>query len=285
MGVGVVASPSQDLYAPSTVVSETQTGDDASYIHRVDTPTPRAWLVSNLLSMDDADALPLLAADRHDPSRTALLPPGIRGQGGTLSGRKVGLEDGWVSDTDGAATTVEQVHPGFLRIHVNSAHGGYLAVSENWMPGWEATLVTNGERRAAPVVRTNVTFLGVPVRPGEVTVELRYRPASARFGLLISALAALLLLALSFPAVRRPLATVRVNLRARVMRFWSVLPCSRSRQSPSPCGYSGSAIRNCAATRRSADSSAWSRCPTSFGQRLRSRNRTRWRAMSFKAPG
>ena len=105
---------------------------------------------------------------------------------------------------------VEQIAPGRLRIHVKSENGGYLVVSENWLPGWQATIQEGDLRTEAPVLRTNLTFLGLPVGAGEQTVELSYRPASVRWGLLISGLTILLLAGAM--VVRRRRVNLPVNL-------------------------------------------------------------------------
>ena len=48
-----------------------------------------------------------------------------------------------------------------------------LVVSENWLPGWRATV--DGETR--PVLRANHTLQAVPLEGGSSRVVLEYRPA------------------------------------------------------------------------------------------------------------
>jgi uncharacterized membrane protein len=163
---------------------------------------PRAWLVGSVISIEDRDAAAFLDGGRVNPGQTAVLPPPVRGQG-----RPVGLEDGWLANTDGSQTQVEQVARGFLRIRVSSS-GGLLVVEESWAPGWEATVVRDGSRQSAPLLRANLSLLGVPVGPGEVTVELRYRPLRAQPWLPLAALALLALAALAWPVSRRRLAAL-----------------------------------------------------------------------------
>ena len=68
-------------------------------------------------------------------------------------------------------------------------------VSENWLPGWQATVRREGDEASAPapVLRADLTFLGVPLDSGHSVVELSYRPASVRLGLLISGITLALL--------------------------------------------------------------------------------------------
>ena len=203
-GTQYVLTTRDDLYAASEVVAElpgaaqaeAAAGDAAavpgpSLVHRLVESHPRAWVVSSLRTADDAAALPQLGDGGLDLARTALLPPAVNG-----SGRPTGLEDGVLANAGPSEVRVEQLAPGRLRIHVKSENGGYLVVSENWLPGWQATIQEGGPSAApveAPVLRTNLTFLGLPVAAGEQTVELSYRPASVRWGLLIGGLTILLL--------------------------------------------------------------------------------------------
>jgi len=218
-GTQYVLTTRDDLYAASQVVAElpgsarTGTAAAPSLIHQLAENHPRAWVVNSLATADDASAPARLGDGNLNLAQTALLPPAISG-----SGRPIGLEDGILSNAGSSETRVEQIAPGQLRIHVRSEYGGYLVVSENWLPGWRATVREGAPSTAsratvarlqhayqgspsaqdaspveAPVLRTNLTFLGLPVAAGESTVELVYRPASVRGGLLISGLTILLL--------------------------------------------------------------------------------------------
>ena len=210
-GVQYVLTSRDDLYSPSQVVAELPgsagTGTDAaaaatadpSLIHQLTESHPRAWIVNSLSTADDASAPARLSDGNLDLAQTALLPPAVNGVG-----RPIGLEDGVLVNAGASEARVEQVAPGHLRIRVKSENGGYLVVSENWLPGWQAE-VREGAPSApapstqgalpvkAPVLRTNLAFLGLPIAAGEKTVELRYRPASVWGGLLISGLTILLL--------------------------------------------------------------------------------------------
>lgn len=72
---------------------------------------------------------------------------------------------------------------------------GYLVITQNAMPGWRAWV--NGEPR--DLFLADSLFQCIPVQGGQ-TVDLRYEPASFRFGLFVSllALAGLLFTALTF---------------------------------------------------------------------------------------
>jgi hypothetical protein len=68
-----------------------------------------------------------------------------------------------------------------------------LVVSQNWLPGWTATV--GGVE--APVVRVNHSLQGVPVPEGTHEVHLAYRPGSVFNALWISGISVLLLLGLA----------------------------------------------------------------------------------------
>jgi hypothetical protein len=67
---------------------------------------------------------------------------------------------------------VDTYHPGYARITLDGAPpaGSALVVSENWYPGWRATV----DGRPAEVARTDVTFMGIPLAAGSKTIELTF---------------------------------------------------------------------------------------------------------------
>jgi uncharacterized membrane protein YfhO len=57
-----------------------------------------------------------------------------------------------------------------------------LVVSDNWFPGWKATV----DGHDADVQRVDYVMRGVRVGPGAHTVDFRYAPASWRIGWIVS---------------------------------------------------------------------------------------------------
>jgi 4-amino-4-deoxy-L-arabinose transferase-like glycosyltransferase len=170
--------------------------DSTSFLHRLAQPTARAWIANVVQRLEDGAALPLLADARFDPSITAILPP-LTDAGGRASF----ISEGLLATPGQNSVAMQVLAPGRLRFDIQSQHGGLLVISENWMPGWQATVRRPGEEASSPtpVLRADVAFLGVPVGPGDSIVDVSYRPASVRVGLLISgALLALLALALAW---------------------------------------------------------------------------------------
>ncbi|MGC8878081.1 MAG: YfhO family protein, partial [Anaerolineae bacterium] len=75
--------------------------------------------------------------------------------------------------------------PEEISVVVSTDAPGYLVLFDTFYPGWEATV----DGQPAPILRANLMFRAVPVKPGEHRVEFRYQPVSLRIGAWISAVA------------------------------------------------------------------------------------------------
>ncbi len=139
---------------------------------------PRAFLSHSYRVMNDrGQLLRFMTSPRFDPRRELLLeetplfrssdPPGLRAEDQCTIIRYDGEE---------------------IAIRTESSEDGLLFLSENFYPGWEATV--DGKR--VEVMRANYTFRAVPVPAGQHDVLFRYRAEPFRKGLLLSALALLL---------------------------------------------------------------------------------------------
>ena len=207
-GVEHVLNSQPGLYQPAELLAELPGTDGASYLHRLAQPAPRAWVVNAVQSLEDGPALPLLADARFDPSATALLPPVT-----DTAGRAGFSPEGLLALPGQNTIQLQQLAPGRLRVDVQSERGGLLMVSENWLPGWQATVRREGDEESAPaaVLRADVAFLGVPINPGHSVVELTYRPASVRLGLMISGVTLALLLGVLVWLTRSRVRAARVR--------------------------------------------------------------------------
>ncbi len=96
-------------------------------------------------------------------------------------------EDG--NTTPGAAT-VESESPSELRIVVPNTPPGILVLADLWYPGWTATV----NAVDTPVFPVDGIFRGVEIGEGAHEAVFRFQPASFRYGLIVSAAAALFLL-------------------------------------------------------------------------------------------
>ncbi len=90
---------------------------------------------------------------------------------------------------------IDDYAPTQMRMRTDALAPALLVLSENWYPGWRATV--NGAPQVVQVV--NDIQRAVPVPAGEATVEFAFAPASLRWGW-IAAAAGLVLLAVIFGA-------------------------------------------------------------------------------------
>jgi len=130
---------------------------------------PRAYVVSRALKAADEDeALRLLEAKDFVPRTMVVLQaaevPRTGEGGGSVS---------WTSrDSDRFELAVE------------TSSDSILVVSDTDYPGWEADV----DGVSTPILRANLAFRAVALTAGKHQVRMRFRPASARTGLLVSLL-------------------------------------------------------------------------------------------------
>jgi hypothetical protein len=207
-----LGSPYQLLAAfpqAKTAEADPPAQPDVTYLHRLTQPHARAWLATESRIVDDRTALKLLA-DRanFDPDRTVLLANDApaaptRAAGAAAAPPEAASASSQVA-AGAAGVRLSQPTPGTIVADVGAQAGSWLVVSENWMPGWQATLrPAQGPARPVPVMRADLTLLAVRLPPGGGRLELSYRPASVRDGLAISAAALATTVALLTLCLRR----------------------------------------------------------------------------------
>ncbi|HRW50669.1 MAG TPA: hypothetical protein P5333_24295, partial [Caldilinea sp.] len=76
-GVDHVLTWRRELFVPSTLLAEFPQATDTTYLHRLSTPNPRAWVVGSVVSAPDDAAATLLADHTVDLRSTAVLPADI----------------------------------------------------------------------------------------------------------------------------------------------------------------------------------------------------------------
>ena len=214
-GVDHVLTWRRELFVPSTLLAEFPQSTDTTFLHQLAAPNPRAWMVQRVQGATDAEALRLLADHTFDLAATALLPLD-----------QANTDQGAGESLNRSESAVKVTRLADNRLHVQVEQGGFLVISENWLPGWQVQNVQCGPpdtqcanlpspisnrsttRLSSPkseaherlpalsVQRVNLTLIGMPI-PADVTAfDLVYWPDSVRFGLWISG-ATLVLLALT----------------------------------------------------------------------------------------
>jgi hypothetical protein len=155
------------------------------YVYENIDALPRAYLVSNyMVAQNEKESLQAMRDN---------LPALLRNM--------VVLENGAPSfepvEMDGRPGTakITKYDINGIDLDVNAGAPGLLVLTDSYYPGWMA-YVDGAEK---PIWRANSLFRAVEVPPGEHTVSFRYRPASLRWGSIIS-LTALLIMAMGIVA-------------------------------------------------------------------------------------
>ena len=156
---------------------------------------PRAWFVSRVETMPDAEMLNAIRAGKFrdgrpfDPAQVALLDEQ------SCEGCKIVLPHSDISSP--AEASVVGYEPRRIEVRTRSSQERFLVLSEVYSPGWVARI----DGVETKVYQANYVLRGLVVPAGEHKVELVYAPTSFRLGAVCSGLGALLLLA-SYLTVR-----------------------------------------------------------------------------------
>lgn len=96
------------------------------------------------------------------------------------------LSEGEVVNAVGRGEAIlTRYEPEEISVIVSTDTLGYLVLFDTFYPGWEATV----DGQPTPILRANLMFRAVPVKPGEHRVEFRYQPVLLRIGAWISIVA------------------------------------------------------------------------------------------------
>jgi hypothetical protein len=181
-----------DLFSARTIVTETPYPWLAERYRRLSPPDapiavfdnphalPRAYRAARALPEPPSlqAGLRKLVAKAFDPRRFVLLdqpPPDL------LARPRVRprLPTGEVE--------IVALEPERVVLRTRGGEPAIVVLTDAYFPGWAATV--DGE--PAPLLRANLNFRAVPVPAGEHEIEMRYRPASLRWGLALALVAAL----------------------------------------------------------------------------------------------
>jgi hypothetical protein len=132
---------------------------------------PRVFLVgSQTVLPDDEEAYAAVTSEGFEPRSVAVThepAPGVPEGVGSA-----GAGEAEISDYEDERVEVE----------VDADRAALLVLTDSWAPGWKAKV----DGRDAEVQRVDYLIRGVAVPAGEHTVELRYEPATWRWGWIIS---------------------------------------------------------------------------------------------------
>ncbi len=178
LSVKYVLTDWQELEVPSTILGEAAIGNSTAYLHEIDSPMPRAWMVYQIMTtQDDGQALGWLADPSFDPSKTVILE----------TQPALDLPD---EPSANPQVSVTSYQPERIALAVDTPNDGVLVLSELDYPGWRATV--DGKNQT--IRRADAGLRALPLRAGDHQIIFTYRPLSVTIGGILSAVCALALL-------------------------------------------------------------------------------------------
>ena len=150
-GAKLVAGPVRD--AAGTTV----------YLYRLPGDNPVAWVTPVSVKVGDDRALATVTDARFDP-----LVAAIYDTTAPVTGKQVDQTPAPL----GIGVTTVRYDPGHMTFRLDrpAPDGASLIVSENYYPGWQATV----DGKAVPLGRADYTLIGVPLPAGATTVDVEF---------------------------------------------------------------------------------------------------------------
>jgi Bacterial membrane protein YfhO len=165
------------------------------YLYRLPGDNPAAWVTPVAVKAPDDQTLATVRDPRFDPLRAAIFDTAARVP--AVAGVKA------LPEPLPESVTVTRFEPGHMtyKLSAPAPANATLIASENYYPGWSATV----DGKPEPTGRVDYTLIGVPLTAGATTVDLVYRDPALPTGERIT-FAALLVSAfwLALTLVRRP---------------------------------------------------------------------------------
>lgn len=146
------------------------------YLYKLPGDNPASWLATSMVKAPDDQALATVRDARFDPTRAAIVDPDASAITTTQ------LQAMPAAPTQ--RTTVTRYEPGAIDVGLDqpAASGQALIVSENFYPGWQATV----DGKPAPVARMDYNLIGVAMPAGGRSVRLRFVDLAYRQGKLVT---------------------------------------------------------------------------------------------------
>lgn len=158
------------------------------WLYRLPGDNPAAWVTPVVVTATDEQVLPTLLDRRFDPLRAALFDT-------SAAVRPARDVTSLPEPLAGTRVVVSSFEPGRIDLRIDGPvpEGAGLVVSENFYPGWTATV----DDRAVPVSRVDYSFMGLQLPANASRVSLRFENARAETGQLVTLLAVALSLSLA----------------------------------------------------------------------------------------
>ena len=158
-------------FIPNTTLVEGPVRDASGgvlYLYRLNADNPYAWVTPVAVKAPDDQVLATLLNPRFDVKRAALFD--------TSANVAVATNVQVLPAPLPLTASVRHYEPGRVQIDLSAPApaGASLVVSENYYPGWTATV----DGRPARIGRADFTLIGVELPPGARAVELNFTSAS-----------------------------------------------------------------------------------------------------------
>ena len=154
---------------------------DVVYLYRLNGDNPYSWLTPVAVKAPDEQVLATVLNPRFDVRRAALFDTSARVHA------SVGVEA--LPAPISVTTSVSHYEPGNVRIDLSAPapSGSSLLVSENYYPGWKATV----DGKPAPIGRADYAFIGVDLPSGARSIQLDFTSPAYERGKVITWIAIL----------------------------------------------------------------------------------------------
>jgi hypothetical protein len=140
---------------------------------------PRAFIVhESVIEPDPVAAVEALRRFYVDPRHAVILENGEA----VTSDRPGTAEEGALSEAEWVRADGAGYGGDVVELRARAASPGWLVLTDNWYPGWEATV----DGAPVPIERAYSTYRAVRIEPGEHSVVMRFSPASWRWGRILS---------------------------------------------------------------------------------------------------
>lgn len=148
------------------------------YLYRLPGDNPPAWIAPAMVKAGDEATAETILDPRFDPLRVAVIDSSSAISTQPLSALPAPLA---------LTPAVTHYGPGHIAVQLSgpSPAGAALVVSENYFPGWHATI----DGKAGETVRTDYNLIGVPLPAGATSISLDFTDAAYQKGKLVTAVA------------------------------------------------------------------------------------------------
>jgi hypothetical protein len=150
------------------------------YLYRLPGDNPPAWVATAPVRATDDQALATVRDARFDPTRAALVDSSIDANASSPNAPPPPATQ---------KATTPRFDPGAIDVQIEppAVAGEVLVVSENYYPGWHATI----DGKPAAAERMNYNLIGVPLPAGARAIQLRFTDAAYETGKLVTIVALL----------------------------------------------------------------------------------------------